>query len=135
MKIYFDENIPPNLAKGLHILELPNKQGFEVLSIEDVFGKGAKDEDWIPKIGEDQGIVITHDLNINRKVNQRKLLEKHGVGIFFIKPPNKKIGYKYWELVEYTITRWKEITNLVMITNKPFSFVCPCRGKIYKISI
>ena len=66
MKIYIDENISPYLANGLDILDRPFKNGIEVLSIKDVFGEGAQDEDWIPKVGAEKGIVITQDYNIQR---------------------------------------------------------------------
>ena len=59
MKIFIDENLSPFLAKGLHILEQPMADGFEVLSIKEVFGKGVKDEDWIPQVGKLHGVVIT----------------------------------------------------------------------------
>lgn len=132
MKFYFDENISPHLAKGLHILEQPNNHGIEVYSIKEAFGQGIEDEKWIPLIGKENGIVISQDYNIQKKANQRDLYKKHGVGIFFIKPPSKN-GYKYWEMVEYTISRWKEFKKIASSTQKPFAFRCPCRGKIEQI--
>jgi PIN like domain len=56
MKIFIDENLSPFLAKGLHILKQPMADGFEVLSIKEVFGKGIKDEDWIPQVGKLHGL-------------------------------------------------------------------------------
>jgi PIN like domain len=49
--------------------------GFEVLSIKEVFGKGIKDEDWIPQVGKLHGVVITQDKNIHRTKPQRDLLK------------------------------------------------------------
>lgn len=132
MKVYFDENISPHLAKGLHILEQPNNQGFEIYSIKEIFGSGIEDEKWIPIVGKENSIVITQDINIQRKSNQRELYKKHGIGIFFVRPPSKK-GYSYWEMVEYTISRWKEFKQIALITERPFAYRCSCRGKIEKI--
>lgn len=124
MKIFIDENLSPFLAKGLHILEQPMADGFEVLSIKDVFdkgdGKGVKDEEWIPKVGEMNGVVITQDKNIHRTKLQRDLFQKHGIGIFFISPP--KHGYTYWQMVEILIKEWKDIKEKCS-TKKPFSFI------------
>jgi hypothetical protein len=53
-KIYIDENISPHIAAGLAILERPNGDQFEVHSIESAFGRGAKDEEWLPKIGHEE---------------------------------------------------------------------------------
>lgn len=83
MKIYIDENLSPHIAKGLDILEKPLGEGFEVLSISEIFGRGAKDEDWLPQIGRENGVVITQDLNIQRSKQQRELYKKHNVGVFF----------------------------------------------------
>jgi hypothetical protein len=74
-KIYIDENMPRQLAHGLHTLQQPQnlKDGLEieVLSIADVFGKGAQDEYWIPKVGAENGIVITQDSRIQSQKHQR----------------------------------------------------------------
>ncbi len=90
MKIYIDENFPIQLANGLHILEKPNNENVEVISIREEFGKGAKDEDWIPKVGRNCGIVITQDYNIHRTQHLYQLLKENGCRIFFFKPPSKK---------------------------------------------
>jgi|GEM_PF-7041430 len=39
MKIYIDENMPPQLADGLAILEKPNNEGVEVYSIQKEYGR------------------------------------------------------------------------------------------------
>ncbi|MCX6148332.1 MAG: hypothetical protein NTW25_13945 [Candidatus Kapabacteria bacterium] len=127
MKIYFDENISPSLAKGLHHLVQPISDGIEVLSLKDVFGLGVADEDWIPQVGKEGGIVITQDYNIYKNVNQRELINQHGVGIFYIKPPSKT-GYLYWEMVEFVIINWIKIIKLISNTEKPFAFVCKPRS-------
>jgi hypothetical protein len=67
-KIYIDENFSPYLAEGFDVfqkhLNSNERTQFEVLSIKKEFGKGAKDEVWIPKVGKECGIVITQDLYI-----------------------------------------------------------------------
>ncbi len=124
MKIFIDENLSPFLARGIHILETHLDDGFEVLSIKDVFGKsdgkGVKDEEWIPQVGEMGGVVITQDKNIHRTKPQRDLFEEHGIGMFFISPP--KNGYTYWQMVEILIKEWKDIKEKCS-TKKPFSFI------------
>lgn len=132
IKLYIDENISPYLAKGLHFLEKGNGDEIEVLSLKEVFGTGAQDEDWIPKVGLEKGVVITQDYNIFRKKPQRELYEQSGVGLFFIKPPSNK-GYKYWEMVEQIVNRWEEIKKLVH-NRRPFAFACTAKGKFERIS-
>lgn len=129
-KIYIDENLSPYIADGLSVLEFPNNEGFEVLSIGKVFGRGAKDEDWIPKIGEERGVVITQDINIHRSRRQRELFEQHGVGIFFLTPPSKN-GYTYWEQVEQVIKRWRDIKKKCR-NKRPFAFRCTSKSSEFE---
>ena len=61
MKFVIDENMPPQLADGLAISERPNDEGNEIYSIQKEYGRGIEDEEWIPHIGQLNGIVITQD--------------------------------------------------------------------------
>ena len=124
-KIYIDENMPSQLAHGLHTLQQPqnNKDGFEieVLSIKDVFGQGALDEDWIPKVGAENGIVITQDFRIQSQKHQRELYIENGVGILFLNPPSKS-GFSYWDMVKKLINEWDDIKKIVRKNKTPFAF-------------
>ncbi len=129
-KVYIDENLSPYIAEGLNILEVPTGDGFEVLSIGKTFGRGAQDEEWIPKVGAEQGIVITQDYNIQRIKRQRELFEKHGVGIFFFNPPSKS-GYSYWEQVEQIVKRWRDIKKKSR-NKRPFAFRCTPKSQEFE---
>lgn len=124
-KIYIDENFAPQLAAGLDIfqqhLNQKEKVKFKVLSIKDVFGVGASDEDWIPKVGKEGGIVITQDLRIQTTKHQYELYKKHRLGVFFFKPPSN--GYTFWEMLEQLIKRWPELKKKCK-TKRPFAFRC-----------
>jgi len=131
MKIYIDENMPPQLAEGLAILEKPNDEGIEVYSIQKEYGRGILDEDWIPQVGMVNGIVITQDAKMQRIRSQYNLLKQYKLGIFYLVPPGKK-GYTYWEMVEKIIFNWQEIKNLVRKSKTPFAFRITAR-KIEKL--
>ncbi|MEY3499618.1 MAG: hypothetical protein RL308_1287 [Bacteroidota bacterium] len=124
-KIYIDENMPSQLADGLNILQQPQnaKDGFEieVLSIKKVFGQGALDEDWIPKVGAENGIVITQDFNIQLQKHQRELYKECGVGIFFLSTPSKS-GFQYWDFVKKLINEWDDIKKIVRKNKTPFAY-------------
>lgn len=124
-KIYIDENMPRQLAHGLNTLQQPQniKDGLEieVLSIADVFGKGAQDEDWIPKVGAENGIVITQDYRIQSQKHQRELYIDNGVGILFLNPPSKN-GFTYWDMVEKIIEEWDNIKAIVRKNKTPFAY-------------
>lgn len=126
MKFYFDENITPRIARALAILT--EAEPIEVYSNVDAFKRGAPDEEWIPKVGESQGIVITQDLNIHRTLHQRELYRKHGVGVVFFKPP-KKHGYLYWDMLTQILTSWPDIIKTVERAERPFAYVIRPRSK------
>lgn len=70
LKIYFDANFPYQFAEALKIVQqqLNKKETieFDVCSIVNVFGQNSPDEEWIPKIGEESGIVLTQDKRIQK---------------------------------------------------------------------
>lgn len=135
-KVYIDENLPPQLAKGLHELQQPqNKRdelNIEVLSIKETFGQGEQDEDWIPKVGIEHGIVLTQDGRIQSQKHQKELYIEHGVGILFFSPPSKG-GFPYWELVKLVISRWEEIKQIIKKEDTPFAYRCTARKSFEKI--
>lgn len=126
MTFYFDENIAPRIARALAILT--EADPLEIHNTIDVFGRGAADEDWIPEIGANNGIVITQDLNIHRTRHQRELYKKHGVGVVFFKPP-KKHGYPYWEMLIHILSAWPDIAQTVEKAERPFAYVIKPRSK------
>lgn len=88
MNIYIDENFATQIARALSILQEPRiEENIHVYNISDVFGKDAQDEIWITKVAEEEGVVITQDLNIKRTKQQRKLFKEYCLGIIFLKPP------------------------------------------------
>ena len=127
-KIYIDENFAPQLAEALNIIQehlnKTEKLKFEVFAIKKEFGQGALDEDWIKKIGEENGIVITQDLRIQTTRHQYELYKQHGLGVFFFKPLST--GYSFWEMIEQLIKHWPEIKKLSR-TKRPFAYRCTNR--------
>lgn len=82
MKVFIDNNLPPDLARGLNALFAGDH---EVICHRDKFGKThIADEEWIPKLGEEGGwVVLSGDLNIARKRPSRELfLSSQLVGFF-----------------------------------------------------
>ena len=135
-KIFIDENLPPQIARGLNILQEPQnaREGIkmEVLSIKDFFGEGAKDEEWIPEVGRLKGIVITQDYRIQSLKHQRELYKQHGVGILFFSPPSKT-GFAYWEMVKQVVKQWEEIKSIAKKNKPPFAFRCSARADFENI--
>ncbi len=135
-KIYIDENLPPKLADGLNTLVQPqNKRDgidIEILSIKNTFGQGEQDEDWIPKVGKEHGIVITQDFRIQTQKHQKELYKENGVGILFFNPPSNS-GFAYWEMVKQLVNRWDEIKQIIQKNKPPFAYRCSARTKFEKL--
>ena len=130
MRFYFDENITPQIARALSILQenIHNEGAIKVFNIRDEFGRGAADEEWIPEVGKKGGIVITQDLNIHRTRQQRELYRQFKIGVVFFKPP-KKTGYGYWTMIEKIIEAWPDIKRVAKREKKPFAYVIRPRSK------
>jgi len=129
MKFFFDENITPQIARALAILQerLKHEQ-VEVYTIRDEFGRGVADEEWIPEVGKQEGIVITQDHNIYRKKQQRELLRQFKIGVVFFKPPSKT-GYTYWAMIENILAAWPDIKEVAKREAKPFAYVIRPKSK------
>ena len=135
-KIYIDENLPRQLATGLNNLQKPQNSrdglDIQVFSIKDVYGEGEKDEAWIPKVGKENGIVITQDFRIQTQKHQKELYIKHGIGILFFNPPSKG-GFSYWDMVKQLVNKWVEIKQIIKHNKTPFAFRCSSRTKFEKM--
>lgn len=133
MIVYVDENMAPVLSEGFNLLQKPLnfkqklKDPIEVKSIKTEFGEGAKDEDWIPKVGPQKACVITQDYNIQRLRQQRELCEQHGLGMFYFRPPSKG-GFGYWDMVKLLVKHWPEIMKTADKKTRPFSFKITARS-------
>jgi hypothetical protein len=134
MKIYFDENFSPHFIRGLsHIQRAHPNHGIEVKSIKEVFGGGTPDEEWIPKIAQQHGVVVTQDLKIRRLRHQWELCSKYKLGLFFIKPP--KNGWSYWAIVKRIINFWQQIQSISLRERKPFAYILSAtKSKLEKLN-
>jgi len=124
MLILIDENLPPQLAEGLNILQQPMnfKLGIqcEVHSVRSLYGEGCKDEQWIPDAGKKGAVVITRDYRIQTTRHQRDLYNKYGLGLIFFNV-GKGSGITYWQTVTAIISRWEAILKFAK-EPKPFGY-------------
>lgn len=130
--IYLDENLSEHVADALNSLSTGYFKDVKVSSTIPVFGRGAKDEDIIPEIGKEKGILITRDLNIYRVQIQNQLCKDHAIGVFFIKLP--KGQDKHWELVKLLLNNWEEILLTAARAKAPFAYRIKTKGKMEKLN-
>src|SRR5687768_7752697 len=90
MRVYFDENFSPHFVSGIRTIQEGRKSDdIVVCSVAEEFGKGAKDEDWIPGVAARHGVILTQDTNIHRTKALWQLCCSNKIGIIFLKPPKK----------------------------------------------
>jgi hypothetical protein len=89
MNIIFDENISRHLADGFACFQraFPDEQ-VSVFHVINCYGRGIKDDDLIPAISRDSGVLITQDENMYRTPHLKLLYLKYKIGVFFVRPPN-----------------------------------------------
>lgn len=131
MIIYIDENLPHQLAIAFDALQqglnISNKTDIKVRSIASEFGRGAKDEDWIPLAGKEGACIITQDFNINRIKHQRELCEQYNLGMIYFRSPSKS-GFRYWDFVKLLTRHWEEIIKVTNRKPRPFSYKVTSRS-------
>lgn len=119
IQVLVDENLSEHFAYGLNAIQRPLDNNIEVVSMAATFGKGTKDEDWIPAWGKRDGIFLTQDINITRTRHQAELMKQFTMGAFFLKLPAKTA---YWEKVRVVIKHWPEISKLIATQHKPYAY-------------
>lgn len=127
MKIYFDENLSPYLARGLHHLSQAHLRGTDIISAFDDPGKGTKDEDLLKYLASKKAILITKDINIHRDRMVAQECKKLGLGMFFLKLPQHE--GKYWDIVRAVIKHWEAIVEIINTKKAPYAYeVTPKAG-------
>jgi PIN like domain len=129
MNIYLDENLSEYVADALNSLCKGHFRDIEVFSTKRAFGKGVLDEDLIPQIGEQMGILITRDVAIHRTRSQYELCKSYNLGIWFL--PQTQVSH--WQLVKLLISHWDEIVETSQKAKRPFAYKLKMKGKPEKM--
>ena len=84
MKFFFDNNLPPKLAKSLHLLVEPDH---EVIHLKERFAANASDEEWITALAKEKGwVIVSGDLRIRKNPHVMEAWKSAGHTVFFLKP-------------------------------------------------
>lgn len=120
MIFYFDENLPPQIAKALNILDRNN----DIYSVKEHFA-GLSDIELIPKLAEKKAILITFDKNMRRYKAEREALNNNEMIVFFF-----SIKLDYWRYVKLSIKIWDKILSTAKNATKPSFYRITGKGKI-----
>ncbi len=91
VKILFDHNMPPCIARAIH--ELIKVDGHESFALRDLFDTKISDIDYFKALNRDW-IVISKDLQNSRKKAERAAILQNKIVAFYLSPAlqKKKFG-------------------------------------------
>jgi predicted nuclease of predicted toxin-antitoxin system len=126
MKFFFDNNIGQNVVKGF------NEFGEDVLHLAQEFEINAKDEDWLPIVGNKGWILVTQDRRIRYNPAELKAYRVNSVGAFVL--TGKQLNR--CRIIQQLVRNWPKMKELANTTRRPFLFRIPPAGsKIKPVSI
>jgi hypothetical protein len=106
VKVLFDHNMPPSLARSLH--ELIKNDGHEAFALRDRFPVNISDIDLFTELGKEHDwIVISKDVHNASRKPERAAILKSGVVGFYLAPAVQKA--KILEQAATIIWQWERI--------------------------
>lgn len=129
MKVMVDNDLPPRLAKALHIIF--EADGDEIVSLREKFGRdNVKDAEWIGQLGlEGRWAVLSADRRIAKQRPSRELFIGAGlVGFFF--PPSLQKQPLHRQAAR-VINLWPDLRDQVRL-NANGCFEMPASGSRFR---
>lgn len=124
MKYIFDENIAPQVAKGLKAF------GKDVSHITDHLPRGSKDVDVLKYVGERGYTLITRDRKIYKNPAEKNAIYKFCVGVFELIGKDMSL----WARVKQVVRGWEQIDKIANSTEPPFVYkVYRAGGKLKRL--
>ena len=129
MKVVFDENLSPALARALHALFVGEH---EVAHIRDKFGPKVDDSEWISVLStEGRWVVISGDAKITkRKAEQAAFRNSRLIGFFMAPALN---GAKVTRQMQRLLALWDDIEIIAERVAGGAMYELPISGKIRQL--
>lgn len=90
VKVLFDHNMPPAIARALHALI--SVEGHEALALRDKFNNKIKDVDLYDELSREKNwIVISKDVAQAKRKPERAAILRGGILVFFLAPSVEKL--------------------------------------------
>jgi hypothetical protein len=107
LKLLLDHNLPRRMARSLNELFRPTH---EIVWLSDKFAQDTPDSEWLRTLVSEGGwSVLTRDLHIRTKPNERAALDSARLIIFFLDGAWRKYGVEE--------TTWRLIRLIPMMSN------------------
>lgn len=127
MTVYFDENMPPHLARGFDTIQKVenlkrNSRTINIKLLKDDFGAGSKDLEWIPKLKGTNSFIVTRDIHLDKRKDEIAAYHDAGIGLFFIRGASKKSNLTVWQMLLILSRQWEEMIKIMKKRKAPFSY-------------
>lgn len=118
MNFFADENISPTAARLLDVFDQEN----EIRALEDRFGQGKPDTDWLSALGEQspKPVIISGDGRILK--NKAELLALRQANLMFVYLAPGWTRLRWEDFAWKIIKAWPSIVQNVNTTMKPTIF-------------
>lgn len=128
MRFFFDNNLPPKLAKSLHALVEPDHQ---IVHLKDRFAANTPDETWMIELAsEPNWIIVSGNLQIRRNPYEVRAWQAAGHTTFFLKPG--WIELPFWTQAWKFVKCFPEILTIAEKAKSGAPFYVSTKGKIEK---
>lgn len=124
----FDENLSLQLAQAMQLLD----SAVDVKHTTELFGLGAEDPDFLPKLGAEVRFLVTRDTRQRKRPAELDAWKRHSVGAFVLGGKNLDA----WALVTQVVLGWPKMKEAAAKTTRPFAYrVRPAGGKLEPLSL
>lgn len=129
MKVMVDNDLPPRLARALHLIF--EEDGDEIVALRDKFGRSdLTDEEWIRALGSEGGwAVLSADRRIAKRRPSRDLFISSGLVGFFFPPSLQKEALS--KQAAAILRLWPDLRDQVRL-NANGCFEIPASGRRFR---
>lgn len=130
MKLLLDNNLPPRVARALHLLV--EADGHTVTHLRDRFPSNTPDIEWLNTLGNEGGwAILSADMRIHKNRAEREAWRKSNTVAFFLS--------RWWSKQKFTaiaariLMRWSDLEDQYRLVAAPAAFEVRSTGKLKQL--
>jgi hypothetical protein len=128
VKFFFDNNLAPKIAHGLNQMVEPDHH---VVHLRDKFPANIEDAEWMRKLCEDDWVIVTADVRINRNPHELQAWKEAGHTIFFLKPGWTDLTF--WDQATKFTKCFEQVIKEAKDAERGSAFLVSTNGKIQRM--
>lgn len=115
MKFFFDNNLPPSLARGIEALSRFEPDVDQVVHLRDKFKPNELDTVWLSQLASEGGWTVVSIDRFKKSSAERELMRRQGLTVFVLDPQWSK---PYWVQAAQLVQWWPKILDVARLTSK-----------------